>query len=115
MFLMGYEALELLIETIKEREDFDTNYVDPSLFDIQNELAFHQENRRVLKIQIDEMYRKQKNLKAVMYNEYALLFKNENNPYLFVWLATVIAFFASLVRVHFQRRREMSNTTAEVK
>ena len=49
MFLMGYEALELLIETIKEREDFDPNYVDPSLVDIQNELAFHQENRRVLK------------------------------------------------------------------
>ena len=42
MFLMGYEALELLIETIKEREDFDPNYVDPSLVDIQNELAFHQ-------------------------------------------------------------------------
>tara|TARA_Y100001954_G_C15521226_1_gene459435 strand:- start:337 stop:666 length:330 start_codon:yes stop_codon:yes gene_type:complete len=109
---MGYEALELLIETIKDREDFDTNYVDPSLFDIQNELAFHQENRRALKIQIDEMYMKQKNLKAVVYNEYALLFKNENNPYLFVWLATVFAFFASLVRVHFQRRREMSNTAA---
>ena len=115
MFLLGYEALELFIEKIKERHVMYGDLADPSLFKMRTDLALHKEMHRRIKIQIEDLHRTQQNLKPVVYNEYTLSFKNETNPFLFVWLAMFIGFFTSLVRVHFHNRLEIDKPTLDVK
>lgn len=114
MFLLGYEALELYVEKIKERHDVYEDLADFSLFEMRTHLALHKEMHRRIKVQIEDLRRTQQNLKPVVYNEYTLTFKDDTNPFLFVWLGVFIGFFTSLVRVHFHKRLEIHKTNLNV-